>query len=373
MSSRRSRSGGRCSSTVFSRKNRSSRNRPAATSARTSALVAARMRTSTRRDFDEPTRSNSPVCSTRSSLACCAGDRLAISSRKSVPPSASSNRPTRSARASVNAPFTCPNSSLSNTPSASPPRFTVTMGRTRRGDDGVEPSGDDLLAGAVFAGDERVGVGRSDALHEAQQRLHGGRPGDELRRALGAQGAVLALQPLAAADGLSQLDLGGQQVEQPRVVPRLLDVVARAALERRHRALDAAPRGHHDHRQRGVERLEPRQQIEALDAARRVARVVHVHEQRVEVAGAHRRQHAVRRGGGLDAVALAAQEQAQRFEHVAVVVGDEDAGGRGGGHGERVSGCGARGYHGSKSPVTRVHSYRSATIGSTLVARRAGR
>ena len=51
-----------------------------------------------------------------------------------MPPSASSKRPIRSALASVNAPFTWPNISLSNTPSLSPPRFTVTMGLPVRGE-----------------------------------------------------------------------------------------------------------------------------------------------------------------------------------------------------------------------------------------------
>ena len=74
------------------------------------------MRTLARRVRDEPTRSNSPVSSTRSSLACRPIEMLAISSRNSVPPSASSKRPTRSVLASVKAPFTWPNSSLSNTP-----------------------------------------------------------------------------------------------------------------------------------------------------------------------------------------------------------------------------------------------------------------
>ena len=80
-------------SIVFRRKSRSWRKRPAATSARRSALVAEMIRTSTRRVRDEPTRSNSPVSSTRSSLACWLSGTLAISSRNSVPPSASSKRP----------------------------------------------------------------------------------------------------------------------------------------------------------------------------------------------------------------------------------------------------------------------------------------
>jgi len=59
---------------------------------------------------------------------------FAISSRKSVPPSAISKRPTRSVLASVNAPFTWPKSSLSKTPSERPPAFTVARGREERRD-----------------------------------------------------------------------------------------------------------------------------------------------------------------------------------------------------------------------------------------------
>src|ERR1035437_9739672 len=204
MSSRRSRNGGRWISTVFRRKKRSSRNLPAATSARTSALVAARMRTSTRREREEPTRSNSPSCSTRRSFACCASERFAISSRKSVPPSASSKRPTRSVFASVNAPLVWPKSSLSNTPSESPPRFTVTIARAARGEAACSH---DFLSGAVLARDQRVRVGRPDAFHEAQDGLHHRRFGDELRRAIAAEGEVLALEPLAAAQGAAEFHL----------------------------------------------------------------------------------------------------------------------------------------------------------------------
>ena len=55
---------------------------------------------------DEPTRSNWPVSRTRKSFAWRLSGRLAISSRKSVPPSASSNLPMRSVLASVKAPRT---------------------------------------------------------------------------------------------------------------------------------------------------------------------------------------------------------------------------------------------------------------------------
>ena len=61
---------GRWISTVLMRKSRSSRKLPAAASSCSCALVAERTRTSTRRVCEEPTRSSSPVSSTRSSLAC---------------------------------------------------------------------------------------------------------------------------------------------------------------------------------------------------------------------------------------------------------------------------------------------------------------
>ena len=287
------------------------------------------MRTSTRRVFDEPTRSNSPACSTRRSFACWVSERFAISSRKSVPWSASSKRPARSVFASVKAPFVWPNISLSNTPSASPPRFTVTIGAAGARRRGVQPGGDDLLPRAVFAGDERVRVGGADPLHEAEHRLHRRRLGDELRRAAGAQRLVLALEPLAAADRAAELHLRADHVEEAFVVEGLLDVVARAAAQRFDRALDAPPRGHHDDRERGVHVLEAREEVEPLGAAGGVAHVVHVHQERVEIALLDGGEHGGGGGGGLHLVALAAEEQLEGVEDVARVVGDEEPGGSG--------------------------------------------
>ena len=96
--------------------------------------MAERIRTSIRRVRDEPTRSSSPVSTTRRSLACWAGVTLAISSRKSVPRWASSKRPTRSSLASVKAPRTWPNSSLSKTVSDRAPVLTVTSASPTRGE-----------------------------------------------------------------------------------------------------------------------------------------------------------------------------------------------------------------------------------------------
>ena len=69
---------------------------------------------------------------TRSSFAWNDGVVSAISSKKKVPPLASSKRPWRSLTAPVNAPFTCPNSSLSSSVSEMAAQFTGTKGRVAR-------------------------------------------------------------------------------------------------------------------------------------------------------------------------------------------------------------------------------------------------
>ena len=82
-----------------------------------------------------PTRSNSPSCRTRSSFACSGGGSSPTSSRKMVPPGgASSKRPRRRSSAPVKAPRSCPNSSVSTSPSGSAAQFTLTRARFARGE-----------------------------------------------------------------------------------------------------------------------------------------------------------------------------------------------------------------------------------------------
>ena len=98
-------------------------------------------------------------------------------------------------------------------------------------------------------------------------------------------------------------------MEEAVVVEGFLDVVARAAAQRLDGALDAPPRGHHDDGERGVELREAAEEIEPLGAAGGVAHVVHVHQERVEIAladGAHYRE---RRERGLHIVALAPEQE----------------------------------------------------------------
>src|SRR6266542_2106139 len=78
-----------------------------------SEFVAASTRTSAINERDDPIARYSPFCKNRSNLTWPVWLKASISSRKSVPPSASPMSPFSADEASVNAPFACPKSSFS--------------------------------------------------------------------------------------------------------------------------------------------------------------------------------------------------------------------------------------------------------------------
>ena len=98
-----------------------------------SRLVAATTRTSTARVLVPPTRSNFCVSRTRRSLTWVARLISPISSRKRVPPSASSKRPGTRSVAPVKAPFSCPKSSASRRLSLREAQWTAMKGPSARG------------------------------------------------------------------------------------------------------------------------------------------------------------------------------------------------------------------------------------------------
>jgi hypothetical protein len=86
------------------------------------------MRTSKGVERVAPMGRTSRVSITRSSFTCSVSGMSPISSRKSVPLSAATNRPLWSAIAPVNDPFMCPKSSLSSSVSGIAPQLIATKG-----------------------------------------------------------------------------------------------------------------------------------------------------------------------------------------------------------------------------------------------------
>ena len=168
------------------------------------------------------------------------------SSRNSVPPSACSNLPARSAKAPVNEPFMCPNSSLSISSDGIAAQLTSTNAWSRRGDASCSAARDQLLAGAVLAGDQHPRGGRPHLGDQLAHALERGAPAHHLVAALGdfPEAGVLAHQL-----GVRQRVPHGQQ--EPVGVERLLEEVEGAALGGLDRGGDGAvPGDHHDLRAR---------------------------------------------------------------------------------------------------------------------------
>ena len=91
-------------------------------------------RTATFFALTAPTGKTSPASRTRRSFACNARESSPTSSRKSVPRSAASTSPVLARSAPVNAPLSCPNSSLSASVSGSAAQLSRTKGPFWRGD-----------------------------------------------------------------------------------------------------------------------------------------------------------------------------------------------------------------------------------------------
>ncbi len=146
--------------------------------------MAAMMRTSTLSGFDEPTRRTSRCSSARSSLGCRSIGSSPSSSRNSVPPSASSNRPWRVITAPVKEPFSWPNSSLSIRLGGTAPQSKMMSGPRGARRHLVDRLRDHLLAGAGLALDHDGRVGRRDLLDDGVDLAHARVAADQIAAAV---------------------------------------------------------------------------------------------------------------------------------------------------------------------------------------------
>ena len=174
---------------------------------------------------EPPRRSNSCSCSTRSSFGWSSSGMSPTSSRNSVPPFASSKRPTRCAIAPVNAPRSCPKSSLSSSPVGMAAQLTLTKVRRASRAQVVDGARDQLLARARLAHDEDRRVRRGDGLDLLQHAPQRPRVADDLLE------VVLRPDLLLEVDVLRRdlvLELG-DPLERERVLDREGDLVGHGA------------------------------------------------------------------------------------------------------------------------------------------------
>src|SRR6185312_16019139 len=121
------------------------------------------------------------------------------------------------------------------------------------------------------------------------------------------------------------LNLLAKHAQQLRVVPGLLDKVARAAMHGLDRKLNRAPGGHDDYGPCAVNGQSLRHQLQAFTAGRGVTAVVQVEQRGVKVTVAECLQRVFRALYKLGFVAIALEQQMQRHDHVRLVFSHQNA------------------------------------------------
>ena len=182
--------------------------------------------------------------STRSSLLCRPWPMSPISSRKIVPPFASSNSPRLDVLAPVKAPLTCPKSSLSSSPSGIAEQLIGMKGFSVARSVVVERSRDHLLARTALARDEHAAATVRNLPDQREDVAHGGARADQI-----AEGRGLIdrpPQPLVLLLERAPLEGPLHRDERRLVLEGLGDVVERAGAHGVDGGVDAAKGRHQD-------------------------------------------------------------------------------------------------------------------------------
>src|SRR5690242_7924006 len=179
----------------------------------------------------------------------------------------------------------------------------------------MDGTGDQLLAGAVFARDEHARRGRRHLLDALDHAFHGPARAYDL-----VVGVHLGLEPHVLAGQVHVLEGVAQREENTVRVERLLEEIVGAQLGRFDRGLDGAVARDHDDLRARVELAQLAQRLEAVHA-------LHLHVEQHEV-GPELGVHAQRlgaRGAGPDLDILVLEQLRQGFPDPLFIVDDEHA------------------------------------------------
>ena len=283
---------------------------------RRSMLVAAMMRTSTWISEIPPRCMKRRSCSTRRILACVSRPMVAISSRKSVPLSATSNRPFFEAMALVNAPLTWPNSVDSSRSVGMEPVLTGTKGLSRRGEFRWIALAMTSLPVPLSPCKQHRGAAVGHLRDQVENLQHG------LAFAHDIFEVVALLQRALELDifffRAAPADRGAHIGQKFFVVPGLLYEIRRARLHGAHRILHRAVGGNHDDGQARVVGANLRKDFHAVAAGQR-----QIEQHQIKRAVRHLREAIFAADCGLDFEAFHFEQGLQRFANLGFIVNDE--------------------------------------------------
>ena len=187
-----------------------------------------------------------------------------MSSRKMVPPWASSNLPFLSRMAPVKEPRTCPKSSLSSRVSEREPQLILTKGPFLAVGVLVDIMGQHGLAGARFPGDQHRGHGVGDGVHQFQELVH--LPVPEHQGLIQAPGLEPLFQGVVRSPQLFLFQGVADGEFEAQIVDGLGDVVVGPQLDGLHGAGDVAVAGNENDRRIGSAAFQLLQQLEAVES-----------------------------------------------------------------------------------------------------------
>ena len=135
-----------------------------------------------------------------------------------------------------------------------------------------------------------------------------------------------ARQLRALVDALASGRLRTPEIaEKPVVVPRFRNKIAGATLHRFDREINRRPCRHDHDWQRVIERLDTRNHLEPFLPGSCVARVIQIHDQECVIALLQRLKYSGERSDRVGLMSLALEQNAQRLQHIVLVVGDQNA------------------------------------------------
>ena len=123
----------------------------------------------------------------------------------------------------------------------------------------------------------------------------------------------------------AQGDLFFQDFHQPRVAPGLLHEIAYAVLHGRDRQTYGGPSGHGYHRGSIRHLLQVTEHIQTFPAGRSIARVIQVHEEKIELAFRQGREQVRWGAHGFKDISVRLEKQLQSIQHVLLIVGNENS------------------------------------------------
>jgi hypothetical protein len=191
----------------------------------------------------------------------------------------------------------------------------------------VKLARDELLAGAVLAEDQDIGLGRPGPVDQRIDPAHRGGGAEQrrlaARRRRGDRHRPLALRRHRLAR-IAQRRGGADGGEQPLVRPGLGDEVGGAALHRLHGDVDAAMGGDHHHHRLRVALEDLAEPLEAFGGIGGAAAEIGVEQDDIGAIALERGHCLLRRLKRRHVLEQVAQQQARRQQDVGIVV-DHDA------------------------------------------------